>query len=200
MSFRAKAFFTDSKILELCKAVSRGDESKIKTLVSQGVDLTHSGRDGVYPLLWALLAKKMKGYRLLLESGASPNQLTIEGDSVMSIAAQHPKIDYLKLAVKHGGDINIRDSYKATPLMLSVRKLHEGHLKFLLSQKNVKVEAQDSAGWTALMHATSKNRPSFVKILLDASADPDQASLAGLTARKIAENTAGAEVKALFAQ
>jgi hypothetical protein len=59
------------------------------------------------------------------------------------------------------------------------RRDHAAVLRMLLSSGRVRVEARDSAGWTALHHAVMDDQLELAKMLLEAGADPNVYSRLG---------------------
>ena len=72
-------------------------------------------------------------------------------------------------------------------------------LKRLLADPAVPVDAPDSTGRTALLHAVLAQRTAAVRMLLAAGADPAHADRAGLTPRAAAQTGASAEIATLLA-
>ena len=104
-------FFKNSKVVELCKAISNNDEAKIDSLLKQGVDVNSIGKDGMNPLLWALSFNDIKTFEMVLKKGGNPNIRLTKGNgtSVMILVSKMPENDFLKLTLKYGGDPNIED-------------------------------------------------------------------------------------------
>ncbi len=71
-------------------------------------------------------------------------------------------------------------------------------LKRLLADPSTPVDAPDSTGRTALLHAVQAQQPAAVRLLLAAGADPAHADQAGLTPRAAAQTGANAEIAALL--
>jgi len=71
-------------------------------------------------------------------------------------------------------------------------------LKALLARPDVRVDAPDAAGRSALLHAVLAQQADAVRLLLAAGADPDRADPAGLTPRAAARAGASAEVAGLL--
>ena len=72
-------------------------------------------------------------------------------------------------------------------------------LKKLLANPSAPVDAPDSSGRTALLHAVLAQHPAAVRLLLAAGADPARADPAGLTPRAAAQTGASAEIATLLA-
>ncbi len=72
-------------------------------------------------------------------------------------------------------------------------------LRHLLADPALPVDAPDSIGRTALLHAVLARQPAAVRLLLAAGADPAHADRAGLTPRAAAQTGASAEIATLLA-
>lgn len=72
-------------------------------------------------------------------------------------------------------------------------------LKRLLANPAMPVDAPDSTGRTALLHAVQAQQAAAVRLLLAAGADPGHADHAGLTPRAAAQTGASAEIALLLA-
>ena len=86
-----------------------------------------------------------------------------------------------------------------TPLHAAADRGDVEVLKRLLANPSTPVDAPDSAGRTALLHAVQAQQPAAVRLLLAAGADPARADQAGLTPRAAARTGASAEIAALLA-
>ncbi len=107
----AKHWFRDAKVIELVMAAERGSTESIDRLVGAGVDVNTTGRNKMTPLYCALVAGNKEGFSALLRHGANPNTLTQVGKvqiAVMHLAATKKDSFWLKEALAHGGDPNLR--------------------------------------------------------------------------------------------
>jgi hypothetical protein len=52
-NWRAEDFFTDLKVIELCRAIEKEDLILIDKLIAEGTDVNAKGKDNMTPLLWA---------------------------------------------------------------------------------------------------------------------------------------------------
>ena len=99
-------------------------------------------------------------------------------------------------AIKSGADINAKNSYGDTPLMLAAGK---GNLKVvsLLVKAGADVNAKNDDGDTPLVWATYKDNPEVVSLLLKAGADSRIKNNSGKTARDYAVEK-GVKMVAIF--
>jgi len=73
-------------------------------------------------------------------------------------------------AIDGGADVDSRDGFDNTPLILTAKSDDETQLRYLIEQ-GADVNAKNGAGYTALMKACDYTNVLFVEILLDAGAD-----------------------------
>ncbi len=96
-------------------------------------------------LLGAVKSDNLKKFDALLRNGADPNKIFGKrpDDWVMCQVADNDRLEFLKLAIRYGGDINLRNPYTtkstvksifSSPLLCSIRLHNEEAFKFLLDQ------------------------------------------------------------------
>ncbi len=179
-SLSAEKYFTDSKLILLCDAAADGDTSQIARLLAKGANVNAKGRGGFTPALYAFLSQNKAGFSCLLDHGANPNtQLTesfdyplLEGNSVMSFAAMHEDIWYLKQVLRHGGDPNLVNSIRShTPMLSSMYSRRLDNAKLLMAS-SANLNWQDRDGDTPLMHAAIIAEIDLAYAMLEAGADP----------------------------
>ena len=193
---RADKYFSGAP-LDLVKAIEKNRVAEVEALITSGVAVNHRGGEGVTFLAWALAEEKPACFLFLLEKGADPNFPVGKSSTVMSLAALHPDSTYLRHALNHGGKPDLADGDRNRPLVLAAREGRLAHVKLLL-QRDAVVDIMDRRGWTALMNAVVYNHAEVVTTLLAAGADPDFENEAHVTARKLAKNAAGPEVRELI--
>lgn len=98
-----------------------------------------------------------------------------EHGSMLFNAACFGNLPIMKLLLEKKPDVNKcqEGGYGLTPLMTTI-VMENGHLdcvKELLKQPGIQINAQDSKGYTALMHAVEKGNVEIVKTLLGAGAE-----------------------------
>jgi hypothetical protein len=52
--YKAEVFFQDTKVIEFCQAIEKGDFSRAEELLKEGVDINTVGKDGITPFLWTV--------------------------------------------------------------------------------------------------------------------------------------------------
>ena len=103
----------------------------------------------------------------LLLLGADINWRDFDGRSGLHIAASIKYGELLLdlLLAQTGVDVNIRDSYNNTPLMLACWEGHENIVSRLCQVTGVQLNTRDDGGYTALYLAVWNNRPACVSVL-----------------------------------
>jgi len=128
--WKAEDYFSDPKVIALCKAIESNDLSKMDRLVKAGADVNAQGKDKMTPLLWAFPDNHLPRFKWLLEHGANPNVIVESdfgtrgsisaGESVTHMACETEFAGYFDAVFDHGGDPNIRrtglSGRDATPL------------------------------------------------------------------------------------
>jgi hypothetical protein len=153
--------FFAGQMLELGRAIARGDIANIKAAIKSGADPNGVGKEGMTPLVYAFGVKQKKAMVILLENGADPNlRITapqasqgMRDQSAVTIVAGAPDNEYLEILLNYGGDMNAKNS-DGEPILISMvftdPRNYEG-IDMLLS-RGADMEAIDSGGYTLLMN------------------------------------------------
>ena len=75
-------------------------------------------------------------------------------------------LDLVRSKLERGGDVNDKDCYGSTALMMAVCNGHNSIVKLLLEQPAVKTNEKNIAGSTALHWAALYNNPEGARMLL----------------------------------
>ena len=119
--------YQNPQAVAVVRAAARGDATAVASLVAHTPALANWLEDGaVPPLLWAICADSVEGFEALLKAGADPNlggkgsgrgdangngrkehgSIIERGWSATVMAAGSGRPDFLRLALRHGGDAN----------------------------------------------------------------------------------------------
>ncbi len=60
-------YFTDPAVIDLCTAIQNRQVASIAAMLDRGVDVNALGKDGMTPLLWAVLTSDVDIFRLLIQ-------------------------------------------------------------------------------------------------------------------------------------
>ncbi len=164
-----ETMFPDEDVRALAKAAGRGQTERVDRLVEQGVDVNARGRRNATPLFWAM--RSVKGFRHLLELGADPDVLFDDGGTVMHWAVVHRNAEFLKLALKYGGNPNLVGPMDGdTPLFSAMGPDHKDRIPILLDA-GADMNAQKNNGDTPMMVAAGLGQFDTVYELLQRGAD-----------------------------
>ncbi len=64
--WKAEDYFTDAKVIALCRAIEVDDLKEIDRLVANGADVNAKGKGNMTPLLWSYLDDKIDRFQRLL--------------------------------------------------------------------------------------------------------------------------------------
>jgi hypothetical protein len=175
---KAKDYFAEPLQVKLAEAVARGKPDQISELIKQGADVNAKGPDGMRPLFWAMAKSSLKGFEILLQNGADPN-VTAEGaikdkrpSSVIEIAAIAENPEYLRLALKHGGDPNFLVGYgDRTIIYEAIMNNRTDNIRILI-EAEADLSHRDTAGETPMLTAASIKNFDMVYLFLERGADP----------------------------
>lgn len=138
----------------------------------------------------------------LLEHGADPNSLTVDGETPLNIAIEHGHTDVAKLLVKFGADPYAQNSAGITPLGNAIYKGCYNFVKLVLKNEKGPYGQPhlfaSSTGQTALGILPIKSANELVKFLIKFGADINIIDKLGITPRVIAEENNDQELKDLL--
>ena len=119
-----------------------------------------------------LLALLVMGIYSCASFGKEPSTkaATIEV-KILSESVDKGDITKIQEAIQAGADVNVRNKYDATPLLIASRNGHTEIVKLLLTAKADVNAAEKKQGITPLLIASKKGHTEIVKLLLTAGAD-----------------------------
>ena len=175
--------FSDERVRALVVAARDGDIQRIDRLVAEGADPNARGPGGVTPLYLTVNMGRgdVRGFVRLLEHGADPNVLVDDdGTTVMHWSVGGMKPDRLLAALRHSGDVNVRDAWGDTPLSSTDRLLGiwPDLLSALLDAPGLDIEAPNRDGTTVAMKVAGL-RDDILYELLVRGADYERRNAAG---------------------
>ena len=146
----------------------RFNEELIKLLIAAGADVNAKNDDGQTALMSTLLHNPEPTANLLITDGNTRKEY---GDAA-TLARTLKQIftGSAKLLIAAGADVNTKDKWCKTPLMLAAQYGHPEITKLLIDT-GADVNAKDHQGKTPLMHALDYRITETAKILIAAGAD-----------------------------
>lgn len=139
---------------------------------------------GYSPLHWAAQGGSNNLAALLLQHGASANEIGADGHSPLTVAVLSCNVDLAKQLVSQGGDVNYSIDQGVTSLMIAASLGCDELVRVALS-KGAFVNAVDLKGLTALHYAAKACRKDTMQLLLGLGANKEIQSKAGSTAFQV---------------
>lgn len=169
-------------------AVNENDLTKVKVLISQGIDINQTDSRGRTPLYLSAMNGNYELTRYLLSSGADPYIGASWKDNATPVhtASAHGHLEIVGLLITKGAvDPNIADDHGITPLHYSARYRNADIVRFLL-ENNADVKIRDSYNKTVLhgyevSEIKGDRLLTTLKILIDSGADINAISDIGET-------------------
>ncbi|MEK6237918.1 MAG: ankyrin repeat domain-containing protein [Planctomycetales bacterium] len=184
---------------EIHFAADQGDLKSVKQLLSEDPKLADApNKDGLTPLYLAARRGHLKVAEHLIEQKAGVNLLA-SGDGPLHVAAEENQAEMIRLLLKHGAEIDLRNAAKDTPLHMACWEGAAESAVLLLKNK-ADLEAADENDDRPLHLACAGGHEETVKALLAAGAKIDVVNRQGYTPLHLpAKNGSVPVIKALLA-
>jgi ankyrin repeat protein len=175
---KAKEYFAEPAQISLAEAIEKSDSNAIDAAIAGGADVNRVGKDQMTPLVWAIGKQSKAGFERLLERGANPNYVaTGLGQhkaqvSAMELTSMAEDTDYLRLALKHGGNPNLIVSQISgeTVLYTAIRNSRPKNVALLVNAGS-NIDHQSHSGRTPVMRASDVTRYDIAFQLMQMGAD-----------------------------
>ncbi|HEY8399844.1 MAG TPA: ankyrin repeat domain-containing protein [Cytophagaceae bacterium] len=172
------------------KAIQIGDIVKIRMGLMDGLDVNGTSPNGM-PLLGLLQTNKEEVARLLLESGANPDQRK-DGQSILSWACQASYIDLVKVLLEFNADPEIDDGdpmCKALGAETEEDTIKIMDLLFTYGAEFNRIYTfSDGFEGTLFMRAIEEGKKEVIKFLLDQEIDFHFVNKEGKSALSLAKD------------
>ncbi|MES2523425.1 MAG: ankyrin repeat domain-containing protein [Gemmatimonadota bacterium] len=159
-------------------AVMKGDSTRVRLLIKQGLDVNAAQADGMTALHWAASRGDAATTRMLVSAGARLDAMTRNGNyTPLHLAARSGRADATKSLLDAGANVNaITTTGGATALHFASSNGDAATITALLD-KGAPVDAREGA-WsqTPLMWAAAANRVAAVEALIKRGADIEATS------------------------
>ena len=175
----------------LHEAAKNEDPDYLKEILSvRGVNVNIQNALGSTPLMEAISGKRVEAAKILLEAGADVNIKSSQGSSAILIASTRHEFGLVKKLLSHGANANDADSYGVTALISAAStsfrggpEEHPASVKTMatLIAGGADVNLAARSKNTALAQAAQCMNKSGMVLLLDAGADPNVHSTAGVS-------------------
>ena len=168
--------------LRLVDAAKRNEQSAVRALLEEGLDVDARHADGSTALLWATYYDDADTVGLLLGAGADAAAANAYGESPLSLASRNRNGAIARALLEAGADPHAVKPSGETVLMAAARA-GSADIVNLLLVRNADVNAREpSRRQTALMFAAAGRHRDVAEALVIAGADVNAASNGGSTA------------------
>jgi len=145
-------FFDDEPEYNLLMSADRGQLNLVEMLVSRGVDVDASTKDGVSSLMYAAQYGDTAMVRYLIESGSDLDMRPDNGISALTGAVRADEFEVVRILIKGGADADLKDNADLTALM-HASAYNFDRIVRLLAENGAGMEMEDWFGTTPLMMA-----------------------------------------------
>lgn len=179
--FIVTSFLTHSAYaMDLLRAASEGDVSRVDQLIAARTDLGVRGQHGVSPLHCAVYGKNgvvsdkhLEVLRRLLDTGAKVDQEDDEGNTPLFWARYRP-LPFVQMLLAAKANVRHKNKRGETPLWSIVGSVIDIEVVKALIGAGADVNESGVGGRTPLHLAIGSNRADIVQVLLDAKAEVNQ--------------------------
>ena len=159
-------------------AVMRGDSSRVRLLIKQGLDVNAAQPDGMTALHWASQRGDVAGAQMLMYAGARVDAVTRNGNyTPLHLAARNGRATVVKALLSAGANVNAMTTTGAASALHFAASNGDSATVTALLDQGASVDTREGAwGQTPLMWAASANRLTALDILIKRGANLEFAS------------------------
>jgi ankyrin repeat protein len=182
----------------LVEAARNQDQSTVRAVLDQHVDVNARSDDGSTALLWAAHWNDVSIADLLIHSGADVNRANDFRITPLSLACTNGSAPLVELLLKAGANPGTPIATGETPLMTCASSGSADAVRMLIA-RGADVNAKEpSENQDALMWAAAEHHASVVRTLIEAGADLQAHTRKGFTALHFAARDGDLEVTRLL--
>ncbi len=162
--------FFESDMVELITAIEKGDETKARTLIENGLSLNVHGNEGITPLFWFIIDKDKAAMRLAIKLGADPDFTDSDEGSPIILVTGAKDSELLLILLEGGGNPNTidRDGHPAMFAAVAGERLDQ--IKMLI-RFGANINLMDRSGLNSTLHGAMINRFEMVYYLIERGSD-----------------------------
>ena len=154
----------------LVNLVKCGDVEKVAVILSQGFDPNTRFEDHENETLLHIAARA--GHliiaHLLIQAGANVDATNNQLCTPLMAAVEEGKNNIISYLIKAGSSVDSKGDYGMNALHIAAKNGNSDAVKALLESPKIKINSQDSGGYTALSYLTKLAQVQLVQLPLDA--------------------------------
>lgn len=149
---------------DLLKAASKGDVSKARLLISQGADVDAVDKAGITPLMEAASGGRPDMPELWNFNGFATPTYHFSMFKNLVPHIPHSEMSMARFLIDKGADVNLKNDYGRTALMLAA-KYGQADMVELLLENGANVNAKDNNGRAALDYAYQSEHQQIASLI-----------------------------------
>lgn len=165
-----EGFQEKDKIDKLIRAIEEENETLLKGLLQDGVNINGVGSEGRTPLSFSINKGKARFVRLLLDAKADVNYRLIQNGTPLILAVRGGNLEIVRLLLERGADINRSSQGDGNPLIMACMYGHAQIAAFLVEQ-GADVNAVVEGDETPLINAARRGNLNIVENLVSNGAN-----------------------------
>ena len=156
----------------LQRACHKGHLDIVALLLGKAADVNAQTKGGFSPLFVAVEKNHTRVVELLLDRNDTLVDVKLTNGWTPLLQASHLGFrDIAALLLKKGADVNAQGSQGFGPLLVAVGNRHAATARLLLDQDGVRVDLNNTGGWTSLMKACKTGQLELARLLLGKGAN-----------------------------
>lgn len=172
----------DSGKTALMVAAKAGDSTLVRQLLDKGAQADKINNNGGNALMFASISGDITTVELLLSQQVDVNARGSNGWGALMIASAKGHVEVARLLLDSGADANTVDVYDWTPLHRASYENHVAIVSLLLTATDIRRDARDDHGATALHHASIQGNYEISRLLIEHGASVRMPDHEGYTA------------------
>ncbi|KAL4959118.1 ankyrin repeat-containing domain protein [Aspergillus stella-maris] len=166
-------------------AATHGDRDVVEWLIAHNANVTLVNNNKVGAIYFAIVNNRIDIARKLLESGAPANDLTGNGDTLLSLAMDI-STDLVAVMLAGPADPEVLDDSGSSAINTAAERGKSEVVKLLIS-KNVNIEHRDQSGWCPIHDASGYSlNADIIRLLAEAGANLKEMTDHGFTPLQLA--------------
>lgn len=143
----------------------------IEALIGAGADVNAKDINNITPLHSVAARGHVEAAKILIENGALLDSPDYETQNALHYAASEGHVEMTELLVEKGSDLEAKNTYGRTPLVLAARESGSVPVARVLLDAGADVSAKDNYGQSSLDLAAWRGFGDFIDLLLDEGAE-----------------------------
>ena len=158
--------FFEPEMVELIRAIEKGDENQARTLIDNGLSLNMHGEEGITPLFWLMMQRDKNAMRLAIKLGADPDFTDPKGDTPLTLITGGNDDELLLILLERGGNPNAVDRNGHPAIFGTIRGERIEQIKMLI-RFGADINLTNRSGDNSVMYAAAINKFEMVHYLIE---------------------------------